>query len=153
MRGDERPARDPGRGRLARLAAKMTALQSRVSALAFACFLAVPAFAENIVFPTSPTSPVINVKTVFGAAGDGVTDDTAADSFRITSLIATGGTATLAFTALADRSYTVQTNASLATNGWQKFTDVPASAERAVNVASPMNVPRRFHRVVTPATP
>ncbi len=47
--------------------------------------LCVSARAENIVFPTSPVSPVINVKTAFGAVGDGVADDTVAIQNAITT--------------------------------------------------------------------
>ena len=58
--------------------------------LMLAVFIALcsPAFAENIVFPTSPLSPVINVKTAFGAVGDGVADDTAAVSKTVTATAA-----------------------------------------------------------------
>ena len=82
------------------------------------------------------------------------TDPRAANgAFRIEQISAPSNTLTLTFTARADRTYTVQYSDTLATNGWLKLTDIPASAERAVSVSATMNTPRRFYRIVTPPTP
>lgn len=59
--------------------------------LAVACFITAHSFAENIVFPSSPDAGVINVKTAFGAVGDGVTDDTAAINAAIAAHAGTYG--------------------------------------------------------------
>ena len=55
------------------------------------CLTGSDALAENIVFPSGPDAGVINVKTAFGAAGDGVADDTVAINAAIASHAGTFG--------------------------------------------------------------
>jgi hypothetical protein len=58
------------------------------------------------------------------------------------------------FTALPNRSYTIQYRDSLASGGWQKLVDITAEAgERQVTHIDPVIAPERFYRVVTPASP
>jgi Pectate lyase superfamily protein len=49
------------------------------------------AFAENIIFPISPSAGVINVKTSYAVAGDGVTDNTVAINAAIAANAGTYG--------------------------------------------------------------
>ncbi|MCX6854652.1 MAG: glycosyl hydrolase family 28-related protein [Verrucomicrobia bacterium] len=62
----------------------------------FAILIAIVGFnlsllAENIIFPTSPSAGVINVKTSYAVVGDGVTDDTAAINAAIAANSGTYG--------------------------------------------------------------
>ena len=62
--------------------------------------------------------------------------------------------ATLRFTAVANKSYTIQYRDDASTGGWQRLADVPAAgASRSVDVPDPINsnIKERFYRLVTPA--
>lgn len=64
-----------------------------------------------------------------------------------------GANQQLAFTAVAARSYTVQASDNLLTGSWQKHADFPAEAAtstKTLNIV--VTPPRKFYRVVTPAT-
>jgi len=74
-------------------------------------------------------------------------------ALRIDSLSRTRGV-TLRFSAVPNRSYTVQYADSPITGPWQKLADVPARPTRhTATVSDPNPGPSRFYRVVTPMLP
>ena len=73
------------------------------------------------------------------------------DFFSIGSISATGSTRAFTFNARTDHAYTVQYSDDLATGPWLTLGTIPASAARTINTSTPMNMPRRFYRVI--ATP
>ena len=65
-----------------------------------------------------------------------------------------GGGYVISFLARAGRSYTIQWRSELGTGTWQKLTDIAApGSDTPVTHTDPTADPRRFYRVVTPATP
>jgi hypothetical protein len=72
------------------------------------------------------------------------------------SVSADGPTVTLAFTAVQDRTYSVQFRDALPGVQWQTLTNVPAStATRAITVLHELSpdLPSRFYRLVSPSVP
>jgi hypothetical protein len=79
----------------------------------------------------------------------------AASALRLATVADTEGRASVNFTAAANRTYTVEWNASVAGGSWQKLTDIVAkSADRLETVTDASNGEgARFYRVVTPRRP
>ena len=76
----------------------------------------------------------------------------AASNLRVTATL-TSSRVELRFTAVADKSYTIEYCNSLGT-AWQKFADVPAQASTQVIVTPDgRRLTHRFYRVVTPMAP
>ena len=73
-------------------------------------------------------------------------------SLRMEQMYVSAGVVTVGFTAISNRSYTVQYNSSLSGAGWSKLKDVPASpTNRSASVTDSTNgVAARFYRLVTP---
>lgn len=66
----------------------------------------------------------------------------------------TGGPATLQFSAVSNRTYSVQFKGSLDAPAWQKLIDVGArSTNRIETVIDPEATPGRFYRLATPVQP
>jgi hypothetical protein len=95
--------------------------------------------------------------------GDGVsnaqeylagTDPQDPRSFLRIDRLGVSGPATLSFTAVGARSYSVEFTDSLGPADWQRLAEVPGRAtnDQAV-VTDPASNPRRYYRLVTPAQP
>jgi hypothetical protein len=76
-------------------------------------------------------------------------------ALRFDSATLTSGSLVLRFTALANRSYTVQYKPTLGGSLWEKLVDATQGPERTVVVtdSSSGQNQSRFYRLVTPATP
>ena len=84
------------------------------------------------------------------------TDPRDADSaLGFESATLTNGSVVLRFTALANRSYTVQYKPNLTSGLWEKLVDASQGPERTVIVTDSASgqSQSRFYRLVTPATP
>ncbi len=83
------------------------------------------------------------------------TDPQNGASFFVTTATKPAGPGSIIhFTARAGRNYTIQWRANLVTGTWQKLTDIAAPvSDTPVSYPDPTTDPRRFYRVVTPATP
>ncbi len=80
----------------------------------------------------------------------------AASVFRFDSILQNNGEAQLLFTAVADRSYSVQYRSSLGAGPWQTLTNIPAAAiTRTLSISELPCDPAgaRYYRLVTPAAP
>ena len=75
-------------------------------------------------------------------------------ALRFDSATLTSGSLVLRFTALANRSYTVQYKPNLAGSLWEKFLDVIPGPQRPVELidSAPSQNQSRYYRLVTPAT-
>ncbi len=81
------------------------------------------------------------------------TDPTNASSYLKIDAITASGTATLTFSAMASKSYTIQHSASPA-GLWIKLADVPARAtNRIETMVDASYTTNRFYRLVTPWQP
>ncbi len=75
-----------------------------------------------------------------------------AEVFAVAGSRGAGGGMVLDFTAVAGRSYSVQTSSDL--QSWSRLTTVPAGPDtRPITVEDPLAPGRRFYRAVTPAVP
>ena len=82
------------------------------------------------------------------------TDPRNSASLFASTVTRTAGGFTIRFTAVANKSYTVQCRDSLNSGAWQKVADVPAEGtQRTVEVSDPTNGAQRFYRVITPLQP
>ena len=85
------------------------------------------------------------------------TDPHNADSrLRFDSVSASGAGVTLEFTAMPDRSYTIQFCSVPAGGLWQSLTNLPAEGNiRSMAIADALNseAPARFYRLITPGEP
>ena len=78
-------------------------------------------------------------------------------NLKITRVTIAGGEIHVRFTALANRTYTVQLSPSLTEKGWLKLKDVPAEPiTRSVEIADSLlsvATGERYYRLVTPPVP
>jgi hypothetical protein len=67
--------------------------------------------------------------------------------------ISVAGSVLLEFDASVGRNYTIESSATPVSGSWQKLVDIPAGAERRIQVSDPSPPPTRFYRLRTPQTP
>ena len=72
---------------------------------------------------------------------------------RLEAISANAGIVLLGFSAISNRSYTVQYHSSLGDSGWLRLKDVPSQISNSAVVVTdnPHGAVRRFYRAVTPA--
>jgi hypothetical protein len=79
------------------------------------------------------------------------TDPQNAASYLKVERLETSSSATIYFSAVSNRTYSVQYTDALNPPAWQKLQDVFArSTNYSATVTDPASVPQRFYRLVTP---
>ncbi len=78
-------------------------------------------------------------------------------NLKISEVLISAGKIVLRFAAVANRTYTVQANDSLANNGWVKLSDIPAEPNtHTAEITDSLSIPTdsdRYYRLVTPSLP
>jgi len=78
----------------------------------------------------------------------------AASALKIDSVTESNGTLILRFTAVANRSYTIQYRGNAASGAWQELTNITGQATtQSVDVPDSVNGGTRYYRLTTPALP